>query len=328
MNKTNDNSKTQTRILFMGTPDFGIPTLDLLKKLPGFTLVCCVTAPDKPMGRKQEMTSPPVKTWAEKNKIPVFQPERIKGPGSITQISNFSADLILVCAYGQIIPKEILGLPPLGTINIHPSLLPRWRGASPIRYAILSGDKKTGITLMITDEQIDHGPIIAQKSVALSGKETFNELYISLQNLSAELVKKVLPLWQGKKITPVPQNHNEATYTKILKREDGKLDWSKSAEELERQIRAFVVWPGSFTYWEKTKDDIIKIKILKSEVLHITEEKQRPYGSLFLTNDKKLAVQTGKDCLIIVDLQLEGKKETAAREFLNGYPMILGTTFV
>lgn len=327
-NKQTDKLNQNVKTIFMGTSDFGVPALDVLVKAQGFTIIGCVTATDKPAGRKQEMSPPPIKTWAQKNKVPVYQPERIKDPDSIAQIKQLAPDLILICAYGQIIPKEILAIPQLGTINIHPSLLPRWRGASPIQYAILSGDAETGITLMLTDEQVDHGPIIAQGNIILSGDETFNELYISLQNLAAELVKKTLPLWRGKKIKPIPQNHDTATYTKILKREDGKLDWSKTSEELERQIRAFFVWPGSFTYWQKNKDDLVKIKILKSEVLHAAEQKQRPYGNVFLTDDKKLAVQTGKNCLIILNIQVEGKKEAAAQEFLNGYPMVLGGMLV
>ncbi len=318
------------KILFIGTSDFGIPTLNTLNRMKDYTILGCVTAPDKPVGRKQKLTASPIKTWAKKHKIPVIQPERIKDPVSVEKVQKLAPDMILVSAYGQIIPKEIFQPPRLGAINIHPSLLPQWRGASPIQYAILSGDKKTGVTLIQMDEQLDHGPIVSRQELSLQGNEYFEDLYLELQKLSQGIIKKTLPFLRDKKIDPAPQNESEATYSKILKREDGKLIWSRTAEELERQIRAFHQWPESFTGWGKAENETVKIKITKAsvETSETIEQKDLSYGQVFVTPEKKLAVETGKGYLIIEKLKLEGKKEITAQEFLNGYPAVIGSTLI
>ena len=329
MNKRNKNSKPSViKVLFFGTSDFGIPGLDIVTSLAGFSLIGCVTAPDRPVGKKQVITPSPVKIWAEKNNIPVSQPERIKNPASIQSIKELVPDLILVTAYGQVIPKEILSIPLYGALNIHPSLLPRWRGAAPIQYAILEGDSKTGVTLILMDEEIDHGSIIAREEMLLSGTETFEGLSGSLQELASKLLEKTLSLWCGKKITPVPQNDGDATYTKILTRQDGKLNWAKSAEELERQIRAFYPWPGSVTFWESDSKDIVKIKVLAGGVLQDSQFRQLSYGQTFVTRSGDLAVNTGNGALILKRLQLESKTPVTSKEFLNGYPRVVGSIFI
>lgn len=316
------------RILFMGTSDFGIPVLETIKLLSGFSIIGCVTAPDRPAGRKQILTSSPIKLWAQQNTTPVIQPERIKNPSSILEIKKLNPDLIIVAAYGQIIPKEILEIPKHGALNIHPSLLPRWRGASPIQYAILEGDKKTGVTLILMDKEIDHGPIVAKEEVLLSGRETYGELFKSLQNVAAKLIEKTLSLWCQNKIRPIPQNDGDATYTAILTREDGKLNWAKNAEELERQVRAFDPWPGNFTLWEMNPEDIIKIKILTVEIFQESQRHRLSYGQTFLTPLGELAVNCGKDALLLKRLQLESKTPITSKEFLNGYPRIVGSIFL
>lgn len=329
MGRTNYNNKSLIKILFMGSPDFGIPSLEAIKKLKGFKVISCVTRPDRPVGRDQKLTPPAIKAWAQKNKIPVFQPENIKSPESINKIKELVPDLIVVAAYGQILPKEILDIPKFGSLNIHASLLPCWRGASPVQYAILGGDEETGVTLMKMDEKMDHGPIISQKSIKLKGDETFETLYNLLTSLAANLLTETLPLWVQGKIKPQEQNHLEANYTKILTREDGRVYWSKSAEEIERQIRAFYPWPGSFTEWDNKRSQILKIKILKAHIgPDQKSQEKRPYGQVFLTEEKELAIATGENYLIIEKLQLEGKKEMTSQEFLNGYPMILGSTLI
>lgn len=329
----NLNQQTKTlhqliKVLFVGTSDFGIPILEMIKSLVGFPLLGCITAPDRPVGRKQVITSSPIKLWAQQNNIPVIQPERIKDPASVQQIKELNPNVIIVAAYGQIIPKEILEIPKYGALNVHPSLLPRWRGASPIHHAILAGDQKTGVTFILMDEEVDHGPIIAKEEIHLGGRETYGELFTLLQTVAAELTGRTLPLWCEKKLTPVPQNDGDATYTKILAREDGKLNWAKSAEELERQVRAFDPWPGNFTPWEMNPGDIIKIKILAVELFQEQQRSQLSYGQTFLTPSGELAVHTGKGALILKRLQLESKTPVTSREFLNGYPRVVGGTFM
>lgn len=319
-----------TKILFMGTSDFGIPALDAIVQIKDVVIIGCVTAPDSPVGRKQELTSPPVKVWAQTHHVPVFQPSSVRDPQSIETIRRLAPDLILVAAYGQIIPREIISLPLLGAINVHPSLLPRWRGASPIQYAILSGDATTGVALIQMDERLDHGPVVTLQEFTLKGTESFEELYTALQHTARDLVVKTLPLLQTKKITPAPQDEAEATYAKILTREDGKINWSQDARDIERQIRAFERWPESFTEWRKNEDEIVKIKITRASVasLEKTSGKEHPYGQIILAPDKRLLVQTGKDYLALEKIKPEGKNEMSAEDFVNGYPSVIGTTFV
>jgi len=320
------------KIVFMGTPEFGAIILEGLIK-NNYKPILVVTSPDKPVGRKQILTPSPVKIIAEKNEIPVAQPERILNLKS--EILNLNPDLIVVAAYGQILPKEILEIPKYGSLNVHPSLLPKYQGASPIQAAILNGDKETGVTIFLMDEKIDHGKIVSSIKYQVSSKMTYGELSKKLADLGAELLIKTIPEWVKREIKPVPQDESKATYTKILRKEDGKIDWKKSAEEIERQIRAFESWPGTFT---SLKSKILKI--LKSEVspLQILSPAKRgegeeeakllrpkkQSGEVFLTEDGKLAVQTGNGCLIIEKLQLEGGKQLEAKEFLKGHPDFIG----
>ncbi len=319
-----------TKILFIGTSDFGIPLLDAVRKLNNVTIIGCLTALDRKAGRNQEITAPPVKIWAKANRVAVLQPEDIQSPATISELKERAPDLILVASYGQILPKEILELPRLGAVNIHPSLLPRWRGASPIQYTLLAGDKETGVTLIQMDERLDHGPILAQQKIMLKGKESFRELYAVLQATARDLVIKTLPLLQEQKITPIAQNEEETAYAKILKREEGRLNWSQSAEELERQIRAFHVWPESFTVWQKIASDLVKLKITKASVWTAdgSSQKKYPYGQVILTPEKHLLVQTGNGFLVLERLTPEGKNEMSGEEFVNGYPSIIGSTLV
>ena len=278
-----------------------------------------VTAQDKPVGRKQELTPSPIKKWALGVKLPILQIEKIK---------KINADLIIVAAYGQIIPKEILeivdprlGRAKFGALNIHPSLLPKYRGASPIQTAILNGDKETGITIILMDEKMDHGPILGNSKFEIrNSKITYNELTNELADLGADLLIKTLPNWIEGKIKPQPQDHSKATFTKIIKKEDGKINWNKSAEEIERMIRALDPWPGTFASL-KSKVKSQKLKVLKAEALK--ENADKKVGEVFLTDDKKLAIQTGNGILILKQVQLEGKKMMPAKDFLNGHPEIV-----
>ena len=307
------------KIVFMGTPQFGAIVLEKLSDTP-YRPILVITAPDKPKGRKQILTPPPVKIVAQKYKIPTIQPPKIAN--EVYRITDINPDLIIVAAYGQILPKTILDIPKYGCLNVHPSLLPRWRGPSPIQYTILAGDKETGVTIMLMDEKMDHGPILAQRELEFPiSNFQFPDLRDKLAELGAKLLIKTIPRWINGEITPKPQDESKATYTKILKKEDGKIDWSKSAEEIVREIRAFYPWPGSFCSWDGKK-----MKVLKGEVLKCTKTCPKGVlGKTFLAPDDKIAVQTGKDFLVITELQLEGKKPTNSKDFLNGHPNFVGT---
>ena len=281
------------RIIFIGTPEFGAIILEELVK-NNYQPFLVITSPDKPVGRKQILTPPPVKLVAQKYKIPIEQPERIKNYES--EIRNLKPDLVICAAYGQIISEEILKIPRHGCLNVHPSLLPKYRGPSPIQTTILNGDEKTGVTIMLMDEEIDHGPILAKRELEITNpksKITYRELHDKLAEIGAKLLIETIPDWISGKIKPKTQDEKKTTYTKIIKKEDGKIDWKKPAQEIERQIRAFNPWPGAFTFIQK-KGKKIRIKICQAE----------------LSKDNKL---------IIKKLQPEGKKPMSFEEFKKGY---------
>jgi len=307
------------KIIFMGTPDFGVPSL--LSLINQVTILAVVTQSDKKVGRKQELSQSPIKKVALEHKIEVLQPEKIKGNAEfIRRVQNLQPDLIVVVAYGFLLPKEILNIPKYGVVNVHASLLPKYRGASPIQAAILNGDKKTGITIMLIDDKMDHGPILAQKQIAITNNDNFETLHDKLAQLGADLLLETLPKYISGEIKPVAQNEAEATYCKILTKEDGKIDWTKSAVEIERQVRAFTPWPGSFTYWDNNVLKILSASAYASTKLSLTAS---AVGEVLKINDG-LAVACGKDALEVLELQLEAKKPMSAKEFLNGYPGIVG----
>jgi len=328
------------KIVFMGTPEFGAIILEKLcqsKYRPysgrwpngPFRPVLVVTAPDKPVGREQTITPPPVKVLAEKYKIPVLQPGKIEN--CKLEIEDYKPELIVVAAYGEILPKEILDIPKYGCLNVHPSLLPRWRGPSPIQYAILNGDKKTGVTIILMDEKVDHGPILNQRSIIIEESETGKTLHDKLANFGVRLLLETISKWQKGLIKPRPQDETRATFTKILTRGDGEINWKKTAQELERQIRAFELWPESFTLWSKT-GKVLRIKILKARVFKSSGSITYPVGKTLVVPQNEICVQCGKgflggsgDFLVIEKLQLEGKKEMSAEEFLRGHPDFIGT---
>lgn len=312
---------TEVKIIFMGTPEFSAIILEGLCQA-GHKPILVVTETDKPAGRKQILTPPPVKVLAQKYQIPTAQPEKILNFKS--KILNLKPDLIVVAAYGKTLPKEILEIPNLGCLNVHPSLLPRWRGPSPIQYAILNGDKKTGATIMLMDEKIDHGPILSQREIMIEEKETGKTLQEKLANLGTHLLLETIFQLEKGMIKPQPQDEGKVTYSKVLTREDGKINWEKTAEEIERQIRAFELWPENFTLWEKN-DNLSRIKILKARVFIPTSAVGYPAGKTLAVPQNEIGVQCGKGFLVIERLQLEGKKETNSEDFLRGHPDFIGT---
>jgi methionyl-tRNA formyltransferase len=274
-----------------------------------------ITGQDKLVGRKQTLTPPPVKITAQNFHIPVAQPEKIINHKS--EILNLKPDLIIVAAYGHILPKEILDIPQYGCLNVHPSLLPKYRGPSPIQSTILSGDEKTGVTIMRMTEKLDAGPILSQKEITVSEKENSQTLHDKLAEVGAELLIQVLPKLFAGTLTQQLQDDSKATYTKILTKDDSKIDWQKPAKDIERQIRALNPEPGVYTnYAEKI------LKILEADVLSIQSDKQT--GEAFLTKDRKLTVQTGQNCLVLQKLQLEGGKPLSAQDFLQGHRDFIG----
>ncbi len=308
-------SLNNMKIIFLGTPQFAAIILEKLAKTE-YKPILVVTEPDKPAGRKQVITPPPAKISAQKYNIAIVQPEKVSD--FVLRISDLKPDLVVVAAYGQILPKEILEIPKYGCLNIHPSLLPKYRGPSPIQYAILNGDKETGVNIILMEKKVDSGPIISNIQLPISNKVYYKDLEEKLAETGAKLLIDTIPKWINGEIKPAPQDEEKATYTKIIKKEDGKIDWRKPVEEIERQIRAFQIWPGSFTDFNgKT------LKIIEAEVLEIKTNKR--IGEVFLADNEKLAVQTGQNCLILLKIQLEGKKPMSAQDFLRGHRQILGT---
>jgi methionyl-tRNA formyltransferase len=291
-------TKTNPKIIFIGTSSFAVPALESLVK-KNYNILAVVTSPDKPAGRRQELTSSLVKKTALKYNLPILQPEKIS---EISQrISKLKPDLIVLAAYGQIIPKSILDIPSFGCLNLHPSLLPKYRGPSPIQTAILNGDKTTGLTIIKMDEKIDHGPIIAQTKIEITPDENSQALEQKLAQTGADLLIKMLPDYLNGKIKPKPQDEKEVSYTKIFTRQDGQIDWNQTAQEIERKIRAFYPWPGTWTYLNKKRVKIIKAKAVEKE--------------------NQTTIKTKKGYLLLEIVQPEGKKPMTGEEYFRGHKL-------
>ena len=305
----------------MGTPDFAVPTLRALLELTQLSVVAVVTQPDRPVGRKQILTPPPIKVLAQDNSITVLQPEKLRDQSTVEQIKNLSPELIVVAAYGQIIPKAILEMPKFGAINVHASLLPKYRGASPIQAVIAAGERETGVTIMLMDELLDHGPILSQGSIKIDSDETGGSLFEKLSTLGAELLASTTLEWIAGRIETKEQAHTQATSTKLLKRDSGKIDWHQSAESIERMVRAYNPWPGTWTTWQHG-DKPLRISIVRASGCE--SRTSNPDGTVFKT-DRGFAVQCGIGALEILELQLEGKRAMNAQDFLKGHPAIVDT---
>lgn len=308
-----------TKIVFLGTPEFAVPILEKLID-SGHKPVAVFCAPDKPVGRKQILTPPPVKVAAQKHGISVYQPANSRELADT--LKTISHDLIITAAYGFILPKEVLDAPEHGCLNVHPSLLPKYRGASPIQAAILNGDETTGVTIYKMDEEIDHGAIIANRQAPIANRKlTTPELTQELSELGAELLLDILPDWLTGKITPQLQDDSQASFTKIIKKEDGQINWQRSAKEIEQQIRAYTPWPSAYANL-KNKNESVKIKILEAATIESSPSHQP--GEIFLSSTQDLAIQTGSGALIVKKLQLEGGKPMSAADFLRGHQEIIG----
>ncbi len=307
--------ETMTRIVFMGTPDFSVPTLQAMAQQ--YPIAGVVTQPDRPAGRGKRIVAPPVKETALALGLPVYQPTSLRTPEAEQRLAEWQPDLILVAAFGQILQAAILDLPPHGCLNVHASLLPRYRGAAPISAAILNGESTTGVTIMRMDEGMDTGPILAQASCPITADDTTGTLTATLADLGAQLLVDTLPRWLGGELAAQPQDHEQATYCRPLTKEDGRLDWTRPAEFLSRQIRACNPWPGAFTTWQGRR-----LKILLARP-HPGDPGNCPPGQVIALVDG-IGVVTGAGLLELAEVQLAGKNAMDAQQLARGQRDFVG----
>lgn len=310
------------RIVYMGTPDFAVEPLEAIIKA-GYEVTAVVTQPDKQKGRGKEVKMTPVKECALRHGIPVFQPVKIKEPEAVAELEKYQADLFVVAAFGQLLSEEILNMPEYGCINIHASLLPAYRGAAPIQWAVLNGEKESGVTIMQMDKGLDTGDMLLKRSVELSPTETGDSLHDKLMHLGAELIVEALPKLEKGELVPEKQKDELSSYAKKLTKAMGQIDWSKNAVSLERWIRGLNSWPSAYTFFGgKT------LKIWEAQVAEENGAQKAEPGQVVSVSREGFTVACGQGALQILSLQLEGKKRVLTREFLLGYQvepgMILG----
>ena len=292
------------RIIFFGTPLFGQIILQKLLD-ENFNIAAVVTQPDRPVGRDQKLTPSPVKTLANERKIPVLAPaDKVDLLATNHKLLATKPTLFVVASYGMIIPQEILELPEKGALNVHPSLLPKYRGASPIQAAILNGETETGVTIILMDEQMDHGPILAQKKIALDPAETTSTAMVKLAQFGGKLLARTIPNYLSGKITPQPQDHTQATYTKLIKKDDGKVNWQENNIQIERMVRAYNPWPGVWTTVGEMAEQLDR------------ELKNQRHQNLRL---KILQAHLENGTLSLNSVQVEGKNPIAFADFVKGY---------
>lgn len=308
------------RIIFMGTPDFAVGTLTALIEA-GHEIVLAVTQPDKPRGRKQTLVAPPVREAAVSHGIPVFQPKRVREPEALEELRKYEPELIVVAAFGQLLPKELLDMPTYGCINVHASLLPKYRGAAPIQRAILNGDAVTGVTIMRMDVGLDTGDMIAKEEVVIAPEDTGGTLFDKLSKAGADLLVRTIPSIADGTAVYTPQDESEATKVGQISKKDGLIDFTRSARSIECQVRGLNPWPSAYTY--------LGNKTLKIWSAQVREGTGVEIGTVVFLEKDCFGVQTGDGVLVCLEVQLEGKKRMDAGAFLRGYPMepglVLGT---
>ena len=304
------------RIIFMGTPEFAVPTLKQLV-LNDYQVAAVYTRPDRPAGRGRGLASSPVKRLAKELALPVVHPVSLKETGAIAELDSFEPDVIVVAAFGQILPKPILELPKFGCLNIHPSLLPRHRGVSPLAAAILAGDSFTGVSIMLMDEGLDTGPVVSMAQAAISDRDSTGSLTLKLSLIAAHLIQDVLPDWVRGGIKSKPQDEADATYSATIAKEDGEIDWHQPAVAIWRRVRAFHPWPGCYTRWRGKLLKIIEAEPLPREVDDVV-------GEVVALPGAGLGVNAGDGVLGLLTVQLEGKRAMTADEFLRGQRQFVG----
>jgi methionyl-tRNA formyltransferase len=304
------------RLLFMGTPDFAVPVLKAL--IGRYEIVGVVTQPDRQAGRGRKVEASPVKVVALAHGLPVLQPPSLRRPDVVAELRALASEVIVVAAFGHILRAEVLDIPPRGCLNVHASLLPRYRGAAPVAAAILAGEEETGVTIMLMDEGMDTGPILSQATCSISPQDTRESLGARLAQLGGDLMMDTLPRWLAGEIELRPQDHSQATYSRIMAKQDGLIDWSQSAVEIWRRSRAYYPWPSTYTYWRGKL-----LKVLRAEALPHWSGEGKPGQVMAL--DEGLAVATGEGALFLREVQLAGKRTMNVEDFARGQRDFVGS---
>ena len=307
------------RIIFMGTPDFAVPTLESLIQGPD-EIIAVVTQPDRPKGRSKKLVPPPVKLVAQKYDIDLYQPKGIRSQDFITTLKSYDPDLIVVAAYGKILPETIIELPRNGCINVHGSLLPRHRGAAPIQWAIIKGDPEVGVTIMQMDKGMDTGQILMKASITPDPEETTGTLFPKIARLGSHTLMDTLDMLAQGGLAMIDQDDKEATSAPMLRKEDGLIDWTRSAQEINCLIRGLDPWPTAFSFLDRRK-----FQLFRPEVVH--QSSTRKPGTLLRADREGLLISAGNNCILIKEVKMEGKRRMAVTDFLNGWPLAPGSLF-
>lgn len=302
------------QIVFMGTPDFSVPTLQAL--IDHHEVIGVVTQPDRPAGRGGKIRQSPIKQLALRHDISVFQPKRLRSEDAIAELKQWQPDVYVVAAFGQILPQAVLDIPLYRSINVHASLLPRWRGAAPIHAAIRAGDAETGVTIMKMDAGLDTGPMLSKRAIPITADETGQSLHDKLSQIGAELLIETLPGYLAGEIMPELQPDTGETYAPQIKKEEGEIDWSQAADSIERLVRAFTPWPGTYTHFDGKQ-----LKLHAGEVISGSA-----VAGQVVEREGRIAIGTGSDLYAVTEVQLAGKTRSNIDDFVNGYQDFIGAT--
>ena len=311
------------RILFMGTSNFAVPSLEKLIT-EKFDIVGVVTQPDRPSGRGRKLHASPIKLRAKKNKLTIFQPEKVREKATVSQIKHLEPDVIVVIAFGQILPRSILDIPPFGCFNVHPSLLPKYRGAAPIQWALINGETETGITIMLLDEGEDTGDIILQQPAIINPETDAIALHQQLGNLAPNLLIQALRKLKAQRPMTQPQNDSLATYAPQLTKEHGKINWNKSAVEILNLVRGTAIWPKAYAHLQHN----LHVKILSCSIMPTNNGVTLPPGTIEITRNKQITVHTAQGQLALDQVQPATKNKMSAHDFVNGYHIKTGDRFI
>ncbi len=304
------------KIVFMGTPDFAVPSLDILVK-NGYEVEAVVTQPDKPKGRGNKLTPPPVKEYALNNNIAVLQPEKVKTGAFAQELRGIAPDLLVTVAYGRILPQEVLDIPPFGCINVHGSLLPKYRGAAPIQWSVINGDKITGITTMYTDIGMDTGDMLLKREVEIGPNETAGELHDKLSIIGAEVLLETLKELEKGTLVRTPQPAEQASYVTMISKETGLIEWTKTMEEIHNLVRGIDPWPGAYTFYKGER-----IRVWKTE--HTDVEKTSKPGEILEVKKEGILVGTGKGNIMLKEIQFDSGKRLKVEQYLAGHSIEKG----
>jgi methionyl-tRNA formyltransferase len=315
-----ESEDKMTKIVFMGTPLFAVPSLEAVAALPDVEIIQVITQPDRPAGRGQTLQPSPVKAKALELGLPVWTPENLKKPEDVEKLREVAPDLMVVVAYGEILRQRVLDIPPLGTLNVHGSLLPRHRGASPIVGALLAGESETGVTIMVLDAGMDTGDMLTRRAIPILPHHTTGTLTPLMAQLGADLLAETIPQWVAGTLTPEPQNHSEATATRLIQKEDGDINWNEPAVTIERKIRAYAPWPGTYTSWNGEL-----FKILGGVAVQFEGEMNHPAPGTVERHGDVIAVSTGEGWLVLQQVQTAGKKPMDILIFVNGHKAFIGS---